>query len=90
MEWRMWPPMWSEGVSASLRIAEDKQMAELDYGERLDIPSSRTSTIAIFEGGVEASRFEEVLERRICESSVEERRGSVATVCIAILRIRFS
>lgn len=51
--------------------------------------SSRTSTIAIFEGGVEASRFEEVFERRICESSVEERRGSVATVCIAILRIRF-
>jgi hypothetical protein len=27
------------------------------------------------------------LERRICESSVEERRGRVATVCMAILRI---
>jgi hypothetical protein len=53
----------------------------------LVIPSSRTSTIAIFEGGVEVSRFEEAVERRICESSVEERRGSVATVCIAILRI---
>ena len=36
---------------------------------------------------MEASRFGELLERRICESSVEERRGRVATVCMAILRI---
>lgn len=84
----MWPPMWSGGVSASLRIAEDKRNRRIRWWGRLGIPLSRTSTIAIFEGGVEASRFEEVFERRICESSVEERRGSVATVCIAILRIR--
>jgi hypothetical protein len=82
------------GVDGVADVAADvvwrcQRVAELDDGERLDIPSSRTSTIAIFDGGVEASRFEEVLERRICESSVEERRGSVATVCIAILRMRF-
>lgn len=53
----------------------------------MGVPSSRTSMIAIFDGGVEASRFELLWERRICESSVEDRRGSVATVCIAILRI---
>lgn len=58
--------------------------------DRGGIPSSRTSTIAILEGGVEASRFEEVEERRMRESSVEERRGSVATVWVAILRINGS
>jgi hypothetical protein len=46
----------------------------------LGIPSSRTSMMAIFEGGVEASRLEDVWVRRIWERSVEERRGRVAIV----------
>jgi hypothetical protein len=36
--------------------------------------------MAIFEGGVEASRLEDVWVRRIWERSVEERRGRVAIV----------
>lgn len=41
--------------------------------------------IAILDGGVEASMFEEDWERIILERSVEERRGRLATECIDIL-----
>jgi hypothetical protein len=61
-------------------------------GKREDeVPSSRTSTIAIFEAVAGASRFEEVADcaSRSSESAVEERRGRVATVWVDILRIRF-
>lgn len=51
---------------------------------RVSRPSSRTSIIAILEAGAGASRFEEVWARSICERSVEERRGSVETVCLDI------
>lgn len=54
---------------------------------KADEPSSRTSTIAIFEGGVDASRFEEVCDSRISDSEEEESRGRLAIVCIDILRI---
>lgn len=49
------------------------------------LPSSRTSTIAILDGGVAASRFEEEWDRIISDREVEERRGRVATVCVDIL-----
>jgi hypothetical protein len=41
------------------------------------------------DGGVIASRFEEeaVSRRRIWDSSVDESRGRVATLCVDILRI---
>lgn len=51
------------------------------------VPWSRTSMMAIFEGGVGASRFEEVLERMISERAVGERRGRVAMVWVDILRM---
>lgn len=50
--------------------------------ERGEIPSSRTSMIAICAGaGSWASRFDDVCaSRSIWEREVAERRGSVATV----------
>jgi hypothetical protein len=45
--------------------------------------------MAILDGGVEASTFEETFERRIWDKEVEESRGKFATVCVAILRMYY-
>jgi hypothetical protein len=62
---------------------------EGDYERRREIPSSRTSIIAIVGGGVEASRFEELCARSSSERDAAERRGRLATVCIDILKVLF-
>lgn len=55
------------------------------------VPSSRTSIIAIFEAVAGASRFEDTLDsaRSSSERAVEERLGRVAMLWVDILRIRF-
>jgi hypothetical protein len=57
----MWPPMWSIAALASYNDMQDYCRLEEHK------PSSRTSTIAMVDGGVIASRFEEeaVSRRRI-------------------------
>lgn len=52
------------------------------------IPSSRTSIIAILDGGVCASRLEEDDSRITLESSVAVKRGSDAIVWVDILEER--
>jgi len=60
----------------------------LGNGEVKDEPSSRTSMMAMLDGGGEESTFEEDWERIILERSVEERRGRLATECIDIVGMR--
>lgn len=79
------PDVASDMICAAVRIGIG--IRGLQLGKGMGLPSSRTSTIAILEGGVEASRLEDVWERRIWERSVEERRGRVAIVWVVILRI---
>jgi len=65
---------------------EEEEIREI---ESRDLPSSRTSMMAIFGDAIDGeSRLEDEVAKSIWERSVEERRGRVAIVCFVILSIQ--
>ncbi len=67
-------------MTANMILRVKISMFFMVCGQQRNLPSSRTSIMAIFEGEVEASRFEEARERSIWERSVEESLGRFTIV----------